>query len=133
YATLNGADTFTYLVTDAAAGESSVQTVSITVNAVQDLTAADDTFTTNEDVALSGNVGANDSTTSGGTLSFAEDTGPAHGSLALNTDGTFTYTPDANFNGSDTFTYLVTDSAAGEKIGRPSSMTVDAVPDRAGA
>src|SRR5262249_5159526 len=121
----NGSDTFTYLVTDSAAGESSIQTVSITVDPVTDLAGADDSFTTNEDVVLSGNVGTNDSTTSGATLCFASLHDPPPISLALNTDGTFTYTPDSNFNGSDTFTYLVTDSAAGESSIQTVSITVD--------
>ena len=37
---------------------------------------------------------------------------PRHGTVALNADGTVTYTPDANFNGTDTFTYTVTDGTA---------------------
>ncbi len=36
-------------------------------------------------------------------------TGPAHGALTLKLDGTFTYTPTANFFGTDTFTYVATD------------------------
>ena len=39
-------------------------------------------------------------------------TGPAHGTLTLNPDGSFTYVPDANFNGVDTFTYQVSDGTA---------------------
>ena len=35
---------------------------------------------------------------------------PAHGSLTLNSDGTFTYTPDAGWNGTDTFTYRIVDA-----------------------
>ncbi|HEX2637446.1 MAG TPA: Ig-like domain repeat protein [Gemmatimonadales bacterium] len=37
---------------------------------------------------------------------------PANGTVALNSDGTFTYTPDPDFNGTDTFTYEAFDGAA---------------------
>src|SRR5262249_28533745 len=37
--------------------------------------------------------------------------GPAHGTLALNADGTFSYTPAANFNGTDSFTYRASDGS----------------------
>ncbi|MBK6759014.1 MAG: cadherin-like domain-containing protein [Moraxellaceae bacterium] len=36
---------------------------------------------------------------------------PTHGTLVKNTDGTYTYTPEANFNGSDSFSYQVSDGA----------------------
>ncbi|MBK6759015.1 MAG: cadherin-like domain-containing protein [Moraxellaceae bacterium] len=34
---------------------------------------------------------------------------PTHGTLVKNTNGTYTYTPEANFNGSDSFSYQVSD------------------------
>ncbi len=40
--------------------------------------------------------------------------GPAHGSLILNADGSFTYTPNANYNGTDSFTYTVSDGIASD-------------------
>ncbi|MEO0370279.1 MAG: Ig-like domain-containing protein, partial [Pseudomonadota bacterium] len=43
-------------------------------------------------------------------LSFEVLTTPTNGTVVMNADGTFTYTPDADFNGMDTFTYQVTDS-----------------------
>ena len=39
-------------------------------------------------------------------------TGPAHGSLALNANGSFTYTPAHDYNGSDSFTYRANDGSA---------------------
>ena len=57
---------------------------------------------------------ANDSTTSGGVLTYAVDTGVSNGSLVFNSDGSYDYTPNANFNGTDSFTYTVTDAASGE-------------------
>ena len=103
-------------------------TVTISVTAVNDPPIADDdTFSTNEDVpsaaacwrrrcrpfsmsdtALSGSVLANDSDVEG-PLAVSLAAGPANGSLSLNSDGTFTYTPAANFNGADGFSYIVTD------------------------
>ncbi|HEV3083221.1 MAG TPA: Ig-like domain-containing protein [Gemmataceae bacterium] len=54
---------------------------------------------------------ANDSDTEGDALSAVLVTGPAHGSLMLNADGSFTYSPDANFDQTDFFTYRVSDGA----------------------
>ena len=84
-------------------------TVTISVTAVNDPpVAGDDAFSTNEDMALSGSVLANDSDVEG-PLAVSLAAGPANGSLSLNIDGTFTYTPAANFNGADGFSYIVTD------------------------
>jgi VCBS repeat-containing protein len=54
----------------------------------------------------------NDSDIDGPSLSSILVSGPAHGSLALNGDGSFTYTPEANYNGSDSFTYKANDGLA---------------------
>src|SRR5262249_16196859 len=50
---------------------------------------------------------ANDS---GGPLAFFSCTNPLHGSLTLNADGTFTYTPNPGFFGQDTFDYTVSNA-----------------------
>jgi VCBS repeat-containing protein len=47
---------------------------------------------------------------SGGSISVTGNSAPTHGSVAVNADGTFTYTPNAGFSGTDTFTYTITDS-----------------------
>ena len=47
---------------------------------------------------------------SGGSVTVTGHTSPAHGSVTVNPDGTFTYLPNAGFSGTDTFTYTVTDS-----------------------
>src|SRR5205807_1163116 len=92
-----------------------VATVSLTVSEVNDAPiAADDAATTDEDTAVSGNVLANDTdpdNTDGipgneDTLQAVLVSGPSHGTLTLNqATGAFTYTPSANFWGSDSFTY----------------------------
>ena len=74
--------------------------------------AVADVYTTSEDIGLSGNVltdGADDTDADGDELTATLVTGPAHGDLTLNSDGSFTYTPDADYNGTDTFTYKVSD------------------------
>ncbi|MCF6391655.1 cadherin-like domain-containing protein, partial [Mycobacterium sp. MBM] len=127
-ADFNGADSFTYTATDGTA-TSSVATVSITVDPVNDTpVTAGDTFTTDEDTVLNGNVLTNDSDTDGDTLTATLVTGPANGTLELNTDGTFTYTPDADFNGADSFTYTAGDGSATSSIATV-SITVDPVND----
>jgi len=129
-ANFNGADSFTYTVTDAAAGESSTQTVDITVTSVTDLTADDDTLTVTEDSGeSSGSVAVNDSTTSGGSLSYAVAAGVSNGTLVFRADGSYGYTPNANFSGSDSFTYMVTDAAAGESSTQTVNITVSPVAD----
>jgi VCBS repeat-containing protein len=82
--------------------------------------AADDTITGSENTNITGNVLANngggaDHDVDGDALRV--DTtplaGPAHGSLTLNADGTFVYTPDHGFAGNDAFTYQLTDRPTG--------------------
>ena len=59
--------------------------------------------------AVTGNVLANDADPAGGTLTFSGYTQPANGSVVYKNDGTFTYTSDPGYTGSDTFTYTVAD------------------------
>lgn len=125
----SGATSFTYTATDNQGASSASVTVSLTVNAVVDLTATNDSATTPEDVAYTGSVATNDSTTSGGTLTFAKASNPVNGSVTVNSDGTYTYTPNSNWSGTDSFTYTVTDSASGESTTRTVTVTVTPVAD----
>jgi large repetitive protein len=54
----------------------------------------------------------NDSNPDGDTLTATQLLPPAHGSLTLNEDGSFTYDPDDGFTGTDSFTYGVSDGRA---------------------
>ena len=66
--------------------------------------AVDDSYTTDEDTPLTtGNVLANDTDLDGDSLSVDSFTQPVHGTVTYNNDGTFTYTPTANYHGSDSF------------------------------
>ena len=74
--------------------------------------AGDDAYNTDEDVALTvptPGVLGNDSDADGDTLAAYLNTGPSNGSVALSLDGSFEYTPDPDFYGTDSFTYLVDD------------------------
>src|SRR5205814_7837698 len=50
--------------------------------------------------------------------------GPAHGTLSLNSDGSFTYAPALNYNGPDTFTYKANDGQADSPTNATVSITV---------
>jgi len=62
-----------------------------------------------EDNVFSGQLVATDLDGDNLVFDLAEDGGPSNGEVTVNPDGTFTYTPNADFGGSDSFTYMVTD------------------------
>lgn len=65
-------------------------------------------FTTQADTAYTGRVTATDADSN--DITYAVSTAPAHGKLTLNADGNFSYTPDAEFVGSDIFSFTASDS-----------------------
>ncbi|RMF88714.1 MAG: hypothetical protein D6741_18750, partial [Planctomycetota bacterium] len=67
----------------------------------------------------------NDTDADGDPITAAVATGPAHGTLNLNADGTFAYSPDSDFNGVDSFTYTVSDGAA---TSAPATVTIKVAP-----
>lgn len=79
--------------------------------------AVDDTYSAHKNTTVSGAVLPNDTDADGDDLTAALATGPSHGSVTLNPDGTFTYTPNADFTGTDTFTYTVDDGYDGTDTG----------------
>ncbi|MFW6145883.1 MAG: Ig-like domain-containing protein, partial [Planctomycetota bacterium] len=111
-----GTDSFTYTITDGQGGTDTA-TVTITVNEVvpnQAPVAGDNSYTTDRNAPFTTtNVLANDSDADGGTLTIIDFTQPAHGVVADNGDGTFTYTLTSHFAGSDSFTYTLSDGQGG--------------------
>jgi hypothetical protein len=114
----HGSDSFTYLAIDTE-GASVLGTADVLVLPVNHAPVAiDDTVETMEDMALTmGNVLANDTDVDGDPLRVSNVTPAAHGVVAVNSDGTFTYVPEPNFNGVDSFTYTVSDDHGGTAIG----------------
>ncbi|HQP60601.1 MAG TPA: ExeM/NucH family extracellular endonuclease [Anaerolineaceae bacterium] len=103
----NGSDTFTFRVYDGAL-YSEAATVTITVNPINDAPVADDQdVETDEETPLDGTVTATD--VEGDSLTYSGTGDTPYGAVVVNTDGTFTYTPDADFAGEDSFTFTVSD------------------------
>ncbi len=104
-----GVDSFTYQ-DSVGTLVSNVATVTITVD--QAPVANNDSYSTKENTALSvvtPGVLGNDVDFTTLPLSAIVVANPAHGSLTLNANGSFLYTPAANFFGTDSFTYQDTD------------------------
>ncbi len=70
----------------------------------------------------------NDSDFENDPLSITATTAPANGQVLINTDGTITYSPNVNFNGSDSFTYTLTDNVCGTSTANV-NITVNPVND----
>jgi len=130
-ADFSGTDTFTYQAFDGTA-LSNVATVTIIVSPVGDApVAANDAFATDEDTPLivaPPGVLANDTDPDGDPLTAVLVTGVSDGTLVFNADGSFTYTPDADFSGTDSFTYQADDGTDLSNIATV-TITVTAVAD----
>ena len=108
-------------------------TVSLTVTPVNDApVAVADSYSTAEDTALTVaaalGVLANDTDVDGDPLTAVKVSDPAHGTLALAADGSFVYTPAADYSGADSFTYKANDGPADSNVAMV-SLTVTAVND----
>ncbi len=126
-----GGDTFTYQLSDGV-DLSPVATATVRVAPVNDLpVAVGEDYRTDEDtrlvVAASG-VMANDTDTDGDALMAAVRVQPEHGTVLLRLDGSFFYTPHANWSGTDWFDYRVNDGTGVSQLARV-TVHVDPVND----
>ncbi|HCE1955296.1 TPA: tandem-95 repeat protein, partial [Vibrio parahaemolyticus] len=119
----NGSETLTFTSTDSS-GESISQTVNFTVAPVADIVA--DKATVVEDTPTIIKVLGND-TFEGDDQVVLLDTnnGPANGTVSVNPDGSVTYTPNDNYHGADSFTYIVTSGGVSEST----TVNVDVTPE----
>lgn len=135
----NGARNFTYTVSDGFGG-TATSSVSLNVTAVNDAPlAAADVVAATEDTPAAFDVRSNDSDADGDTLTVTAIDGTAisvgspvtlagAGSVALNANGTLTFTPLANFNGTRAVSYTVSDGKGGTATGNV-ALNVAAVND----
>lgn len=132
-----GTVVFSYTISDGML--SSTGSVTVTVTPVNDAPVANnDTYTTPEDMTLivpvagmlsNGTLGAgvlaNDTDVEGDTLTAVIVSPASHGTLSLNPNGSFTYMPEADFNGTDSFTYRAVD---GFSTGNVATVTINVTP-----
>ncbi|MDX6607016.1 MAG: large repetitive protein, partial [Solirubrobacterales bacterium] len=125
----NGPDSFKFKANDGTVN-SAEATFSLTVNPVNDApTCSAGSKSTNEDTALTDAVSCSD--VDGNPLTYSVTQAPAHGSFngTFNSStGGFTYTPDPNYNGPDSFKFQANDGTANSNVAT-FSLTVNAVND----
>jgi len=107
-----GTDSFVYYATDGQLNSGNA-TVTITISAVNHAPVANpDSYTTSQNTTL--NISAlgvlqNDSDPDGNPITAVWVSGPSHGTLNMNPNGSFSYTPNSGYTGTDTFVYYATD------------------------
>ncbi|ATA75111.1 hypothetical protein CGC52_06575 [Capnocytophaga sp. H2931] len=107
-----GTVSYTYEVCDNGTPQAcATATISIQVlpKGINSLVANDDTAVTKVNTGVLISVLSNDFDPEGDTFSVTKHTNPSHGTVVLNADGTFTYTPTTDFVGEDEFTYIICD------------------------
>jgi len=119
----NGTDSFTYTLSDGQGG-TATGNVSVTINPVNDgPTANAQSVGTTEESAAAITLTGSDVETSAANLSFEVVSNPSHGTLS-GMGANLTYTPAPNYNGSDSFTFKVTDTGDGASAALSSEATV---------
>ena len=121
---------FKFQARDSAGSFSPVYTMTLNVTALNDApVAVNDTYGTDEDQTLTENAEngllSNDSDIDSDLLTVLLVTQPAKGTLTLQPDGSFTYVPDRNEHGSDSFTYRTRD---GELQSSTATVTIEIQP-----
>ncbi|HIF9228325.1 TPA: retention module-containing protein, partial [Photobacterium damselae] len=107
----NGEDSFTVVVDDGNGGSDTI-TVTVNVTPINDAPVGEDVSAeTQEETAVTGQLTATD--VDGDNLTFKPGTNPENGSVTINSDGSWEYVPNPDFNGEDSFTVVVDDGNGG--------------------
>lgn len=110
-----GTDTIEYVIEDQDGNLSNTGIVSITVSTTNQPPAADSgSYILTEDIPLTQTLSGSDPDLT--PVTFVLDTDVSNGTLSLSSTGEFTYTPDADYNGTDSFTFHVTDGVFDSSI-----------------
>ncbi|WP_210188456.1 Ig-like domain-containing protein [Methylobacterium sp. 174MFSha1.1] len=110
---VNGPVSFTYTVSDGQGGTASAAVTGVLAPVNDPPVAADAAYATGEDTALTAALPAAFDA-DGDTVTYAPgSTTPASGTVTINPNGTFTYQPAPDFNGTDRFSYVVSDGRGG--------------------
>jgi VCBS repeat-containing protein len=117
----HGPDSFTFTASDGT-NTSAATTVSIMVVDISVPVGRSLNLSTSENTATSSAVAATDSDSD--LLTFARVSGPTNGSLMLNVDGSFSYTPRINYHGPDSFTFTASD---GTNTSQPATVSITVV------
>jgi hypothetical protein len=124
----SGEDSFEYSITDGADNATAKVTVSVGENPNTAPEAKDDTATTAYETAVTIDVLANDSDANDDTLRITSTTTASHGSVSIS-DGKVVYTPNAGYEGSDAFSYTISDGE--EQSSANVTVTVEEKPNTA--
>jgi VCBS repeat-containing protein len=123
-----GTDAFSYTASDGS-NVSNEATVFLSLAPVNQAPFAnDDQYATDQDTPLTVDapgVLGNDTDAEGDTLTATLVSDVANGTLVLNEDGSFTYTPNSGFTGTDTFTYTASD---GTNTSNEATVTITVTP-----
>ncbi len=127
----NGSDSFSFKANDGHL-DSNVATVGLTVTPVNDApVAANASASGNEDTIISGTLSVTDVDNTPAQLSYSlvgANGGAAHGTVVIHADGSYSYTPVHDFNGSDSFSFKANDGALDSNVA-VESLTISAVND----
>jgi large repetitive protein len=125
--TITVPDSFTFVAKDPAGALSDPAPVNITVNPVNDAPTADDqSVTTDEDTALG--IALTGADVEGDALTYAVASAPSHGNVVIS-GSTATYTPNANYHGPDSFTFVARIRTDAQSAPATVNITVNPVND----
>ena len=127
-ANYNGVDSFTYTLSDGNGG-TVTKTVDLTINSINDApTATLTSATLDEDDSVVLDVLANASDVDEDTLSISNYTQGTNGTITTNEYDQLVYMPDANYNGTDSFTYTLSDGNGGT-VTKTVDLTINSIND----